>query len=195
MATNKDKIRASAQKHLQKGQIDKAIREFEKLIADDPKDVRTLLKIGDLQTRSGKHKEATDTYAKVAEFYSDQGFFLKAVAVYKQILKIDPTLIDTNLKLAEQFQEAGNRLAIEGRQTEAKRALLNACNYSVADPNLNEDARVQLHGLIRQQAIVGLVGRRSRLRNQRGGRGPQSTPARGHKVPTRPSTCRPWFRR
>ena len=107
MAANKDKIRATAQKFLQKGQIDKAIREFQRLVDDDPKDVRTLLKIGDLQTRAGKHAEATETYSRVAQFYAEQGFFLKAVAVYKEILKIDPTLVDVNLKLAELYHQLG----------------------------------------------------------------------------------------
>ncbi|MBC7794595.1 MAG: tetratricopeptide repeat protein, partial [Clostridia bacterium] len=107
MANNKDKIRASAQKFLQKGQIDKAIREFQRLIEEDPKDVRTLLKIGDLQTRIGSNAEATQTYGLVAQFYSDQGFFLKAVAVYKQILKLDPNLIEVNLKLADLYHQLG----------------------------------------------------------------------------------------
>jgi len=107
VSTNKDKIRASAQKYLQKGQVDKAIKEFERLVEEDPKDVRTLLKIGDLQTRIGEHAAATHTYGRVAQFYSEQGFFLKAVAVYKQILKIDPTLVDVNLKLAELYHQLG----------------------------------------------------------------------------------------
>ncbi|HSI06372.1 MAG TPA: tetratricopeptide repeat protein, partial [Myxococcota bacterium] len=107
VASNKDKIRASAQKFLQKGQIDKAIREYQRLVEEDPKDVRTLLKIGDLQTRIGSNSEATTTYGLVAQFYSEQGFFLKAVAVYKQILKLDPNLIETNLKLADLYHQLG----------------------------------------------------------------------------------------
>ena len=107
VATNKDKIRAAAQKYLQKGQIDKAIREFERLVEDDPNDVRTLLKIGDLQTRKGDQAAATVTYGNVAKYYSDQGFFLKAVAVYKQILKLDPALVDVNLRLAELYHQLG----------------------------------------------------------------------------------------
>ena len=107
MTTNKDKIRASAQKYLQKGQLDKAIREFERLVEDDPNDVRTLLKIGDLQTRNGDQAAATRTYTQVAKYYSDQGFFLKAVAVYKQILKLDPTLIDITTHLADLYHQLG----------------------------------------------------------------------------------------
>lgn len=107
MAANKDKTRAAAQKYLQKGQLDKAIREYQRLVEDDPKDVRTLLKIGDLQTRSGDHVKATETYSQVAQFYSDQGFFLKAVAVYKQILRLDSSLVEVNLKLADLYFQLG----------------------------------------------------------------------------------------
>ena len=107
MTTNKDKIRANAQKFLQKGQIDKAIKEFQRLVEEDPKDVRTLLKIGDLETRVGDHAAATKTYGQVAQFYAEQGFFLKAVAVYKQILKIDPALVDVNIKLADLYHQLG----------------------------------------------------------------------------------------
>lgn len=107
VAPNKDKTRAAAQKYLQKGQLDKAIREYQRLVEDDPKDVRTLLKIGDLQTRSGEHVAATETYGQVAEFYSEQGFFLKAVAVYKQILRLDTGLVDVNLRLADLYFQLG----------------------------------------------------------------------------------------
>lgn len=107
MALNKDKVRAAAQRYLQKGQLDKAIREFNRIVEDDPKDVRTLLKVGDLQARKGDAAEATATYNRVAEHYSDQGFFLKAVAVYKQILKLQPTLTHINLKLAELYHQLG----------------------------------------------------------------------------------------
>ena len=46
-------------------------------------------------------------YGKVAQFYSEQGFFLKAVAVYKQILKLDPNQMEVNVKLAELYAREG----------------------------------------------------------------------------------------
>jgi len=104
---NKNKIINNAQKHLQKGSYDKAIRELQKLVEDDPKDVRTLLKIGDIFSKKGDKDEATKTYRRVAEHYSDQGFFLKAVAVYKQILKYDPHQLEVTLKLAELYEHLG----------------------------------------------------------------------------------------
>ena len=47
LAINRDKVTAQAIKLLQAGKHEKAIAEFKKLVDDDPKDVRTLLKIGD----------------------------------------------------------------------------------------------------------------------------------------------------
>ena len=40
-------------------------------------------------------------------------------------------------------------------------------NYSQSAADFNEDARVQYHNLVRQQAIVGLIQRRNELRDQR----------------------------
>jgi tetratricopeptide (TPR) repeat protein len=107
VATSKDKLIAGAQKLVEKGQFEKAIKEYLKVVATDDKDVRIWLKIGDLYAKLGKKQEASETYQKVAEFYSDQGFYLKSVAVYKQILKIDPRLIDVNQRLAELYKQLG----------------------------------------------------------------------------------------
>lgn len=104
---NKGKVIAAAQKFVQKGQYDKAIREYSKVVEEDPRDVRVWLKIGDLYAKRGAREEAIDTYLKVAEFYSEQGFFLKAVAVYKQILKLNSNLVDVSLKLAELYRQLG----------------------------------------------------------------------------------------
>jgi len=107
MAFNKSKVMDAARKHVEKGHTDKAIKEYLKVVEHDPKDVRVWLKVGDLYAKKGAKSEATETYLKVAKFYSEQGFYLKAVAVYKQILKLDPRLVEVNLKLAELYRQLG----------------------------------------------------------------------------------------
>src|SRR4051812_45479266 len=97
----------AARKFVDKGQIDKAVKEYLRIVQEDPKDVRVWLKIGDLYAKKGAKQDATDTYLKVARFYHEQGFFVKAVAVYKQILKLDPRLVDVILKLAELYRQTG----------------------------------------------------------------------------------------
>ena len=107
MASNKNKFLEAAQKYVEKGQFDKAIKEYQRVVAEDPKDVRVWLKIGDLHAKRGAKSDATDTYLKVAQFYGEQGFFLKGVAVYKQVLRLDPRRFDVNLKLAEVYRSLG----------------------------------------------------------------------------------------
>ena len=105
MAVDRTKVLEAAQKFLAKGQYDKAIVEYQKLVKEDPSDVRTWLKIGDLFTRKGSRAEACETYLRVAKQYAEQGFFLKAVAVYKQILKLDPSRLDVSLALADMYEQ------------------------------------------------------------------------------------------
>ncbi|MCB9592830.1 MAG: tetratricopeptide repeat protein [Sandaracinaceae bacterium] len=104
MSVDRTKVLEAAQKQLGKGNYDKAIAELRKIVREDPDDVRTWLKIGDLYTRKGAKSEAISTYSRVATTYGDQGFFLKAVAVYKQILKLDPTRLDIQLGLGEMYE-------------------------------------------------------------------------------------------
>jgi tetratricopeptide (TPR) repeat protein len=88
VAVDRDKVLQAAQKLVEKKRYDKAVVEYQKLVADDPKDVRTLLKIGDLFLKMEQHVDAITTYERVGQFYSAQGFALKAIAVYKQIREI-----------------------------------------------------------------------------------------------------------
>ncbi len=107
MAINKNKIIAQAQKFTTKKQFEKAIAEYKKLLKEDPGDIRTWLKIGDLYTRMGSRTEATETYLKVAEQYTKNGFHLKAIAVYKQILKLDPAMLNIHQHLASSYLSLG----------------------------------------------------------------------------------------
>ena len=104
---NKPKVIAAAQKYVQKGKYDKALREYSKIVEEDPHDVRICLEIGDLYAKKNQNEQAVDTYLKVAEFYSEQGFYLKAVAVFKQILKLNPALVDVKLKLTKLHKQLG----------------------------------------------------------------------------------------
>lgn len=121
MSFNRNKILANAQKLLQKGKVSEAIHDYEEVVRNDPSDIRTLLKIGDLHAKQGNIEGATSTYQKVGEFYAKDGFFLKAVAVFKQILKLDPGLILVYVRLAQLYQNLGlNSDAIKQYQVVAR---------------------------------------------------------------------------
>jgi tetratricopeptide (TPR) repeat protein len=107
MAVDKNKIIAEATKLVQKGAFDKAIKTYERILAEDPKDVRIVLKIGELYQKLRDDRAASEAFKKVAEIYTDQGFFLKAVAVFKQASKLDPGDLAVNEKLAALNQQLG----------------------------------------------------------------------------------------
>ncbi len=107
MAVDKNKIVAEATRFVQKGQYDKALKAYDKILAEDRKEVRTLLKVGEIQQKKGDQAAAAATFNQVAEIYGEQGFFLKAVAVYKQIAKLTPDDVRVNEKLAGLYQQLG----------------------------------------------------------------------------------------
>ncbi len=88
MAIDREKTLVAAQKYVEKKKYDKAVIEYQKVIQEDPNDARTLLKIGDLQSKMEDYAGAVATYERVGRFYASQGHSLKAIAVYKQIREI-----------------------------------------------------------------------------------------------------------
>ncbi len=88
MPTDREKILHAAQKFVDKKKYDRAVAEYQKIIQQDPHDARTLLKIGDLQSRMEAYGDAIATYDRVGQYYASQGFALKAIAVYKQIREL-----------------------------------------------------------------------------------------------------------
>jgi len=105
LGINRNKVLDAARKHQSRGQYDKAIAQYKKLVEADRRDVRSLLKIGDLYVRKGDRSSAIDTYQRVADHYAQQGFFLKAIAVFKQILKLDPSRLDAQVQLGEMYEQ------------------------------------------------------------------------------------------
>ncbi|MFZ5446236.1 MAG: tetratricopeptide repeat protein [Myxococcota bacterium] len=102
---DKNKIIEAAAKLVAKGAYDKAIKEYQRVLEVDPKDVRILQKMGELFQKKNDNVQAAQYFTRVAESYTSDGFFLKAVALYKQVLKLDPSLMDINIKLAELHQQ------------------------------------------------------------------------------------------
>ncbi len=104
---DKAKLLKIAQKHLSKGNLDKAIKTFQQLVEVDPKDQRLTLRLADIQARAGRKKEAIGSYEKVAAGYMKQDFTPKAIAVYRTILRLDPELLSAYEKLAELYKNQG----------------------------------------------------------------------------------------
>lgn len=169
---DKNKIIEAAGKLVAKGAYDKAIKEYQKVLEVDPKDVRILQKMGELYQKKNDNASAATFIVKVAESYAKDGFFLKAVAQYKQVLKLDPTLVDINIQLAElhqQLQLMGEAMAYYqvvanhyDKQGDVKKSLDVLRKMVDLDPD-NVQSRVKLADLyVRERMNEEAVGELSR---------------------------------
>jgi tetratricopeptide (TPR) repeat protein len=107
VATNKEKALAAAQKFLERGQPDRALAEFARVVQDEPGDVRTWLKMAEIYARRGQNEPARDIYLRTGELYAQQGALEKAVTVYKNALKLSPGLAQGHLRLGALLERLG----------------------------------------------------------------------------------------
>ncbi|MFP6639896.1 MAG: tetratricopeptide repeat protein, partial [Myxococcota bacterium] len=163
VAINKRKVLDSARRQAQKGAKQKALKEYTRLIAADPRDAKLLLEMGDVYRRWGKVEEAVAQYAKVASQYREEGFDARAVAVLKQILALDPKGYSARVELAElyqrmgldsdalvAFQAAADGYYKEGRRREAVELLRRMVSL---DPG-NTTSRIKVAELLWQEGLV-----------------------------------------
>ncbi|ACH38341.1 TPR domain protein [Citrifermentans bemidjiense Bem] len=144
MATKKEKILESAQRFVLKGQIDKAIKDYQQVVALDPSDVRYRQRLAELLVRDRRKEEAIQEYEFIGKHYAENSYFLKAIAIYKQIQRLSPgntAVALTVASLNHQQGLIGNALAEYGQvaaQFEKEGALKEA--LKVVEQMLGVDA-------------------------------------------------------
>ena len=100
---NKNKHLENATKHVQRGQLDRAVKELQKILEHDADDIQVRLKVAGLLARTTKPEEALRNYDHVAAHYVKEGFNARAVAVYELMVKIDPQRTDLHMKLGDLY--------------------------------------------------------------------------------------------
>ena len=153
MAFEKAKVLKAAEKFLSQGKIPAAIKEYRQIVENDGDDLTALNMLGDLLTRAGDKEEAVTCFSRIAEHYSDQGFALKAIAMYRKIEKLKPRDPATANKLADLY--AGQNLVVDARAQylvvaeaytkagDTKRSLKVLHKIADLDPN-NTEIRLRL---------------------------------------------------
>ena len=101
MAFDRENTLKKAEKLLRQGRLDAAIAEYVKLMEDQPNDWNTANTLGDLYARAGQTDDAVAEYSRIADHFAADGFYPKASALYKKILKLQPAHEPTQLQLAE----------------------------------------------------------------------------------------------
>ncbi len=113
-SVKREQILQEAEKLAARGKLDAAIREYRRALDQGPADTTALNKLGDLLVRANRIDEAIDVYQRIAEFFASDGFFLKGIAIYKKINRLDPQRTDVYERLADLYFKQG--LVVEGRQ-------------------------------------------------------------------------------
>ena len=97
---SKGKFIEEAQKHVMRGQFGKAAKAYEQALAMEPSSVNLRQKLAEILIKDGRSDDARKEFETIGKHYSNNGFYLKAIAVYKQLQKLFPADITLSLTLA-----------------------------------------------------------------------------------------------
>ena len=122
MFPDREVLQKNAQKLLAAGKVPAAIDEYLKILRDYNSDWNLMIQVGDLYLKIGQSAAALPHFQRVAEHYCAEGFFLKAVALYKRIHRLDPGSMNTRIQLAEIYFR-------QGQITEARFELLATIDH------------------------------------------------------------------
>lgn len=104
---DKYKILRAAEKYVIHRKFAQAVREYEKLLQVETPEPILLNTVGDLLLKQGRQDEALNYFHQVAETYHQNGFIVKAIAMYKKIHHLNPADLKINETLAGLYQKQG----------------------------------------------------------------------------------------
>jgi tetratricopeptide (TPR) repeat protein len=107
LAINRAEVLKKAEKLLRTGKLDLAIAEYVRLIEEQPRDWNMRNALGDLYVRANRPDQAIAQYLQIADHLFNEGFYPKAAALYKKILKIKPDDESVQVHLAEVSAKQG----------------------------------------------------------------------------------------
>ena len=107
MPIDREDTLKKAEKLLRQGRLEAAIAEYLRVLEDQPRDWTTANTLGDLYVRAGQADKAAAQYGRIAEHFMEEGFYPKAGALFKKLLKLTPDDENAQLNLAEISQRQG----------------------------------------------------------------------------------------
>ncbi len=114
MADKRVALLKRANKLFRQGKADAAVKEYKKILEIKPDDLEVRRIVGDLELRQTNNKGAIEKFEWIADYYLKEGFFAKAIAMFKRITRIDPNYESALFKLAELYTKQG--LVMEAKQ-------------------------------------------------------------------------------
>jgi tetratricopeptide (TPR) repeat protein len=135
MASKRDKILKNAEKLVQKGKVEQAIREYEKILKANPNDPNTINRVGDLYGRIGQIDKAVELFERLAGKFASDGFTPKAIAIYKKINRLAPQRLDI-------FERLGDLYVEQGLTVDAKNQFQMLAEHYVKNDDMESAIRV-----------------------------------------------------
>ena len=121
MAAKREETARKVEKLLRQGKLDGAIEEYVKIVKAKPKDWATMNALGDLYMRNKQTDQAVTQYSRVADHFFHEGFYPKAAALYKKILKVKPSEDQARVQLAEVSVKLGLLVDAKGHWMDLQR--------------------------------------------------------------------------
>lgn len=96
-------------RYLAEGKYDTALKAVVSELRRNPSRFNLLLRQAEILALAGNTAEAVREYCELAEKFAKDGFYAKAIALYKKVLRLDPSREDVHQNLARAIE--ANRLA------------------------------------------------------------------------------------
>jgi CRP-like cAMP-binding protein len=100
MSDKNRKLNEEAARLVARGRLDEACTCLEQAVKAEPRDLPTRQKLAEVYAKLGRTADAVKTYQSVAGSYAADGLLLKAIAICKLILRLDPAHTETQDVLA-----------------------------------------------------------------------------------------------
>ncbi len=80
---------------------------YQNLVKKEPGNARAHLKLAEIYQKKGDRQKATSEYLLAAEIFAKNNFYARAMAIYKQVPRRDPSLDHVHLKIADIYRKMG----------------------------------------------------------------------------------------
>jgi tetratricopeptide (TPR) repeat protein len=91
----------------EKGGSGESLQEYLDLSERYPENATYQMKLGEIYQKKGEAEKTIAKYLQAAEIFSRENFFPQAIAIYKQVLAMNPHLVQANQKIGEIYQKMG----------------------------------------------------------------------------------------
>jgi CRP-like cAMP-binding protein len=152
------KLRDEGGEAFSRGKFDKAISAYQGLIRLEPKSPEHRRKLADCYSKLSQPKEEVEARCWAATFYAESGFLLKAIAMLKLVLVVDPSHQETQRRLAEINTLAGRPASRIARppveQTKRKGEAHPTTHSDEERTRATEEAKARVAAVLEARALA-----------------------------------------